>query len=882
MAHAQRPTWDGEMSDMQRIDEPRNTSLAQGEAGRSAGRFCNGALACFLFCVLAFAWGPGAAAQQSQKPSDWKIFIANDSCSDYTWGDDEKQTRRDDADVVRAHLDEILKTTAQARKVENQDHYNLSVTQEALAFAEYYPERKEELIRRIKEGYIAVGPDFNNSLWGFQSTEGMIRTLYPARRLEKEWGLPVNDVAQHIEEPALPWGVAAILAGSGYHWLVAAFLDYDSAFGKLTNPPLFVWEGADGSRIRVVMDRFASERANYTQGDYLLRTPKRIQTEWLPHYQKLDGYPVNIILAAGTHGDNHPGRTRLAPVFAEGIETYNAQPGEHPELVNATYPMFCAAVDQQHPNLPVLRGDFGISWDFWPVTLANYAAAERLGAQEYLSAETLWAVAALANPDAAEASRQDRIQAEWDWIMLADHAWNGAGDSNRDENARLRWSWGQDLRRRARQLTDRAWSATGLITDESHLTVFNPLSWPREDLVRAQVPETVAGVAQQGKPIPSQIVEEDGKRVLYFVSPKISAFGFLTFTLTPKPGSPAGVDAARATGHGLENSRYRLRIDAASGRIDSLVDKTTGHQIVIGSGNGIGDTVFFNGKEHRMENVNSQVVASGPVLARVKTTGFIPEDAIQVTTYTTLYAGIDRIDFDIRIHKPASTEQQRITHTFPVLAAGSVEHVEQMGAIVRPTPAPQGDLLPGADPMRLAVQGFVDASLPGGPGVTITPLEAFGLRQDLGGVTFEALGNDQNYKEANKAQDGQTDFRFRYALRTHSAAYDSAKAVQWSRSYMVPLLVTFGQVASRPRPHVDLDPARAVATAFKPAEERGTVMRIWETAGRSGPVSIGVSGYRNALLTDLLERDRHSLPIVDGRISIDLPANGFAAIRVVP
>ena len=59
-------------------------------------------------------------------------------------------------------------------------------------------------------------------------------------------------------------------------------------------------------------------------------------------------------------------------------------------------------------------------------------------------------------------------------------------------------------------------------------------------------------------------------------------------------------------------------------------------------------------------------------------------------------------------------------------------------------------------------------------------------------------------------------------------------------------------------------------------------MRIWETAGSSGPLSIGVSGYREVFQTDLLERDRHSVPIVNGRISIDLSANSFAAVRLVP
>lgn len=134
--------------------------------------------------------------------ADWTIYIANDACSDYTWGFNEEQSRRAYADVVRAHLDEMQRTDHE--KAENQDRYNLSITQEAGAFVEYYPERKQDLIRRIKEGRVSVGPVYNNALWGFQSTESVIRTFYPARRLERDWGIPLR-IAQHIEQPGLPW-----------------------------------------------------------------------------------------------------------------------------------------------------------------------------------------------------------------------------------------------------------------------------------------------------------------------------------------------------------------------------------------------------------------------------------------------------------------------------------------------------------------------------------------------------------------------------------------------------------------------------------------------------------------------------------------------------
>ena len=90
------------------------------------------------------------AGQTSDSAADWTIYIANDACSDYTWGFDEEQSRRAYADVVRAHLDEMQRTDHE--KPENQDRYNLSITQEAHAFLEYYPERKQEFIRRIKAG----------------------------------------------------------------------------------------------------------------------------------------------------------------------------------------------------------------------------------------------------------------------------------------------------------------------------------------------------------------------------------------------------------------------------------------------------------------------------------------------------------------------------------------------------------------------------------------------------------------------------------------------------------------------------------------------------------------------------------------------------------
>jgi hypothetical protein len=156
------------------------------------------------------------------------------------------------------------------------------------------------------------------------------------------------------------------------------------------------------------------------------------------------------------------------------------------------------------------------------------------------------------------------------------------------------------------------------------------------------------------------------------------------------------------------------------------------------------------------------------------------------------------------------------------------------------------------------------------------------LRQDLGPITFEAVGNDQNYKEATRDQHGVTDFRLRYALRAHHTPYDGAEIFPWSRSVATAILAQMGSVpnAILDQQTVAVDSSRAIATAFKAADGTGNLLRVWETEGKTGPMTVAVPGYRHAVLTDLLERDLQPLAIEQGYIKLPLKARGFAAVRL--
>ncbi|MDW8077350.1 MAG: hypothetical protein RMJ16_00525 [Thermoguttaceae bacterium] len=842
-------------------------------------------------CVFLLSWPWWGIVWAQDQDQSWTIFITNDNCPDYTWGLTEEQTREAFAEIVRAHLDEMTRTDPQP--FENRNRYNAAVTQEVLCFVEKYPDRKEELIARIKEGRLYVSPYLCNSLWAFQDVEGLLRTFYPACRLEREWGIPWSTSAHHIELPSLPWGHATLLAGCGIKYLTVPFLGYDSTFSSLKVPPLFYHEGPDGSRVMVCLDVFASARRGYTQGAHVLQLGDRVYSDWLAYYAGLgDRYPFRVVLASGTHGDISPRSGKQARAFAEQIIRANARSGGKVRYVNATFPMFWEAVEKSglpRPPLGVVRGDFGHSWDLWPVSLSRYVSMMRIGQRRLLAAEALLAVASALDSEVNTRTIADRRQAEWYWAMLSDHAWNGTDSANKDHNAQLRRKWAEGLLALADRLTSVGWEALGAVPSAGDLVLFNPLSFGRKAPVFLPLDtDQTFQVIFEGKELPSQIVLAGDKRVLCFISPEVPPFGFAEVKLVtvdkPRPQKVPFV----FEGDTFEGPFYRATVDRKTGGLSSVVHKPTGKELVVRKQGEDGlaalcESRYHDGQEHRFAQGAVAVDNLGPVCARLKITGKV--GPIDVTNYVTFYSELDQVDFELHVHMPRTEKENRFWQIFPVCAEGSIIRLATTGAIIRPQPQPVGDLVPGADTRRFAVQEFVDCST-ADSGVTIALVDPFVLRMDLTPISIQSLGNDQNYREVTRDQHGHEDFVIRYALTARQGGWNGAAAMAFARSATCPVLVFRGRLLKeRNYPRVSVDPRRAVATCLKPADDPaagGVILRIWETAGRSEPLEIGLQGFGRACLTDLLERDLGPLTINKGMVRVDLKAHGFAAVRLLP
>jgi hypothetical protein len=622
----------------------------------------------------------------------------------------------------------------------------------------------------------------------------------------------------------------------------------------------------------------------------VLKNPQSIAADWLPHYAALDpSYPGRCLLASGTHGDISPTSGNAARGFSESIARLNGDPRQPAKLVNATFSHFWKAMDEDLAKgggaLPTVRGCFGHSWELWPVSLARYVADLREGERNMLAAESLLAIAQAVQPQWVAAWTPMRREAEWNWAMLADHAWNGTNRDNQLHNAELRRRWSGNLLQLAAGLQDRAWSVLVDPTQRNSLVVFNSLSFPRSGLVCLPWERGTAGVIDDTGAVASQVVDDavSGGQ-LCFVAREVPAFGFRAYRIERAAPGSSGAAKVQATASQLDGPFYRLGIDPQTGGIASLLHKLSGTEMVVGKGRSLAQTVYFDGQAHTLQDVRSEIVAQGPVLGRVRTAGHI--GGIEVSTQFTIYTGLDQVDVDVRIHAPADTRQHRICQVFPIAGDGAVVRVATPGAVVRPLRQPAGDLLPGADLRRMAVQDFVCATTDDVT-VTLAPLDAFALRRDLDSLSFEALGNDQNYKEVVKDQNGVTDFRFRYAIQARPGKYDAATTAVFARSAVSPFLFTYGSLRpmGQPLPTLAVDPTRAMATCLKPADDStpgGVILRLQEVAGKTGPVQVVQRGYQRAVVVDLLERDEGDAPVRSGSVALELRGHGLSAVRLLP
>ncbi len=864
----------------------------------------------------------------------WVIYLLADVCTDSTWVySNYTDARKDDADLTYAEL--LLSEASRSGKPENHNHYNLVHALELDYFEEFYPEHKAQLVEAIRRGEITLNPFLNMTLTQNVSLEEQIRHFYLARGWAVQYGLEMA-YANHQETPSIAWDMPGVLAGSGVRHLIKAILPYECPWAvRLAEPPLFVWEGLDGSQIL-----YRRRNWDYVEGRFVLKglaaTDEALHEKIIPEYEQIGPrYPFNAIALLGCYGDlipYEPGKlqSRDLPLLkAATIAAYNDREWEYPLLVNAAHKQFWDSIEEQIASrqikLEVSHGDYGTGWEAWPDCLAAVAATWRRCQERAGTADKLAAVLSLLDPGWYAQSRQELKQGWYNLSMLADHAWNGANDANRTLNTALRKEWAGSASHSFDHVIESGLVKLGeLIPSCGHtnrLAVFNGLPWERDGMVwveNAGANLEVTDVAT-GEKASSQEVTENGKRRLAVKVAAAPSVGYRVFEMHTRKAESALASVWTQAPNRLEGPHYSVEIDPVTGGISHLYDKTRRQELVDKTSvYHINQCVHFSdgmletgvaypllhapkvsgGKEIWASDVSVTHGPAGPVFASLVVQAEIGA-GLHLRTTITLYAELDRVDIRNEVEKPPTSHRQELDFYFPFNVPGRTYHYEAPGAIIEAGK----DHLPGAGLSVVTVRHFVDVSN-GEYGVTLSPADSFlvefGHRtttEDVqkidpanSTILVHALGNIYDSGEAIRDQGGDSHFVFRFSLQGHAGAFDPVSAVHfgWESNNELLAAEVKGGEAGILRPiacsFIQVNPANAILATLKPAEENGLIARVWDCAGGASPVKIQPAGELAVIAgvsTDHMERDQSPLDLNEGAILVPLKPRGVASLRIV-
>lgn len=118
------------------------------------------------------------------------------------------------------------------------------------------------------------------------------------------------------------------------------------------------------------------------------------------------------------------------------------------------------------------------------------------------------------------------------------------------------------------------------------VVVYNPLNIPREDVVETMVPfpgsspQAVRVYGPDGKEVLSQFDSQDGKGKVLFVA-NVPAVSYAVYHVEAlqRPAPENGRTALSVSDQGLENARYRIRLDA-NGDIAGIFDKSLNKELL--------------------------------------------------------------------------------------------------------------------------------------------------------------------------------------------------------------------------------------------------------------------------------------------------------------
>lgn len=439
------------------------------------------------------------------------------------------------------------------------------------------PERRDEILRALKEGRLAIHALPFNTETESLDLEDLVRGMTFSTDLARENGLPLPRAAKMTDVPEHTWILPTLLKHAGVNFMQ---IGCNGGSSPMRVPPLFWWEGPDGSRL-------------------LTSYSPKYGTELRPP----DDWPYHTWLALIVAGDNH------GPPTAAEVDKLLQQAAQDLPGVKIKFGRledFYDAVISEAEKIPVVRGDMPDTWihGFESMPVETKLACEVRPLESAVCVlDTELRAAGLTGkmpvplaPLLAKAYENS--------LLYSEHTFGF--DSKKTDG----WRYGDDWQKARADgkyalfeksfddKRDYIYSAANIVTnalDERmqllaqnvnasgpRVVVFNPLPWKRSGEVAVNEPGGIIHFFAKDIPpcgyktfnAPADSGSARVPRAVSGVAPETS------FSPTSLKKIVAQVAQREACAPQIENQFFRLKVDVVRGCIASLTDLKSGRELI--------------------------------------------------------------------------------------------------------------------------------------------------------------------------------------------------------------------------------------------------------------------------------------------------------------
>jgi len=724
-----------------------------------------------------------------------------------------------------------------------------------------------------------------------------------ADTVSRQYGLPLARGAKTTDVPSQARALATGLAHGGVTFM---HIGCNWPSGYVHNmPPVFWWEGPDGSRVLTMYSSiYGTCTAFWPWGG---GNDANIGNNLLPP----SDWPYRTWIAIIVTGDNS------GPPKASGVEAIFAEAKKqmpNTKIRMGTMEEFADALLAKDPNLPVVKGEAPDTWIHGSMCDPGGMRSARTIGPLMPVVETLNTQLRIWRISIADSSKE-LANAHEQYLLYNEHTWGAAASVKvygeafqklpRDKHNNLEGSW-EDK--------------TGYIRTTATITT---------SLLRANLAALANAVKRAGPRIVvynalpwnrSGMVEIPGQPGRFLNAEDVPGCGYRTFSI-PERISPETIPDDT-----LENTFFKIQLDAAHGTIASIVDKRTGREWVDtagthGFGRHLNERFSFNQTTRYCSDYQQGRWGSTlhPGLHKPGMPKDVPyrkaspsKGILKIRRAADCETAVMELPGDSTIHLPASTLHVRLHRNQPyidlelTIKEKALDNWPEADWLCFPfkvnTPQfrvgrtlgvmdPARDILPGANRHMYAVGTGVTISDADGAGIALCPLDHPLISLDTPGcwefsldfvpkkpVVFLNLYNNQWNTNYRYWYPGTWSSRVRLWIFTADTPTECRLSVP-SIEARIPLLaaVANSPAGRLPTQQAGLGVSRSgvLVTAFaRIPDGPETLLRVWEQAGIGGKLTITLPKHFIKATPVNLRRERQGPPftVSNGEISIDLRA----------